>query len=119
MYSILDDALLELFMDPGHIQYLSTDDDESRPLIDHMKALAYAKMLQVKGDKKFVHIRSEAVHFSQALLHGVNKSLDFWITYSTPVRDFILWILLGRALFTQLFRLVVISDNAQNTHTDF
>ena len=62
-------------------------------------------MLQVNGDKKFVHIHSEAVHFSKDFLDGVNKSLDDPITESIPVLNFILWILLGRALFTQLFRL--------------
>ena len=65
----------------------------------------YAKMLQVNGDKKFVHIHSEAVHFSKDFLDVVNKSLDDPITESIPVLNFMLWILLGRALFTQLFQL--------------
>ena len=93
-----NDRLLAV-MRAGFIRSLCTDKE---PLLrNHVKVLMYARMFQINEIRGTVP--DAAVQFAHAALYNV---VQYRKTANNSEIVFVLWTLLGRAVFTYLFRLV-------------
>ena len=94
-----DNDRLLVVMRRGFIRSLCM---EKEPLLrNHMKVLMYARMFQINEMQGVVP--DAAIQFAHAALYNVVQDRK---TANNPGLVFVLWTLLGRAVFTYLFRLV-------------
>ena len=108
---VAGDIALQSMMSPGLIRDLCMGQEPV--LRHHMKALVYAKMFEMNEKQLERPIPIEAITFSQAILHTVVKHPE---TAEQPGFVFAVWNLLGRALFSYLFRLLETVEMDDSEH---
>ena len=101
MYPVLDNQRIQRLMRPGLLKKLCTETKE--PLLrNQMKALVYVLMFTFNADKRGA-ISVDSITRSQNILEQIPPD---WTPTKGQDLSFVIWILVGRAMFTYLFQLV-------------